>query len=62
MAELPASAEHDEACGFCQGGFWLEEEARCELIGNDIFQNQKSGIQACPRPAPLPHSYQPLRG
>eukprot|EP00291_Cryptomonas_curvata_P003159 CAMPEP_0172198152 /NCGR_PEP_ID=MMETSP1050-20130122/27914_1 /TAXON_ID=233186 /ORGANISM="Cryptomonas curvata, Strain CCAP979/52" /LENGTH=1062 /DNA_ID=CAMNT_0012874913 /DNA_START=148 /DNA_END=3333 /DNA_ORIENTATION=- len=28
-----------------QGGFWLEEEARCELIGNDIFQNQKSGIQ-----------------
>ncbi len=31
---------------FEQGGFWLEEEARCELIGNDIFQNQKSGIQA----------------
>lgn len=29
-----------------QGGFWLEEEARCELVGNDIFQNQKSGIQA----------------
>eukprot|EP00292_Cryptomonas_paramecium_P033697 CAMPEP_0113694008 /NCGR_PEP_ID=MMETSP0038_2-20120614/20014_1 /TAXON_ID=2898 /ORGANISM="Cryptomonas paramecium" /LENGTH=968 /DNA_ID=CAMNT_0000616209 /DNA_START=50 /DNA_END=2952 /DNA_ORIENTATION=- /assembly_acc=CAM_ASM_000170 len=28
-----------------QGGFWLEEEAKCELLGNDIFQNQKSGIQ-----------------
>ena len=28
-----------------QGGFWLEEDASCLLEENDIYQNQKSGIQ-----------------
>jgi len=28
-----------------QGGFWLEENAKCDLIENDIYMNQKSGIQ-----------------
>ena len=28
-----------------QGGFWMEEDASCVLEENDIFKNQKSGIQ-----------------
>jgi hypothetical protein len=28
-----------------QGGFWMEENSKCRVIGNDIYQNQKSGIQ-----------------